>query len=77
MTNTPTWKKFRMAMRSPTFVVSVLVAIAGAVEMNLGMLKQFVSPQLFGAITVTLSTLAALLRVMTLTLPVVEAAETP
>lgn len=59
------------ALKSKTIWFSILLAVLGVVEANVGVLQQYMTPQAFGIFSVVVGVIIAVLRVLT-TLPLSE-----
>lgn len=59
------------ALKSKTIWFSILLAVLGVVEANVGVLQQYMTPQTFGIFSIVVGVIVAVLRVLT-TVPLSE-----
>ncbi len=59
------------ALKSKTIWFSILLAVLGVVEANVGVFQQYMTPQTFGIFSVAVGVIVAVLRVLT-TVPLSE-----
>lgn len=59
------------ALKSKTIWFSILLAVLGVVEANVGVFQQYMTPQTFGTFSVAVGVIVAVLRVLT-TVPLSE-----
>lgn len=52
-------------IKSKTIRFSILLAMLGVVEANVGVFQQYMTPQTFGAFSVAVGVIVAVLRVLT------------